>query len=139
MRGTSESFQRWRLHFPFPDVKFTTIDGMSFASGILNIVPRDALSLAVVRADKDIRSYARRVREVIARAANEIDRERTRLAAMREARGRSAALRKIENVIEATTLVASPITYLPVAGNVVSMATTQHRWGAWRPVRRQRC
>jgi len=117
------------LRFPFPQLKLTTIDGMSFGCGLLNFSPRDALSLAAVRADREIQTYAKEVRSLIDQSANEIERERRLLAAMRQARKTSTALRTFETVVETASLVAAPISYIPFVGNAVSIATDLASFG----------
>ncbi|WP_374573237.1 hypothetical protein [Phenylobacterium sp.] len=106
---------------PMPDLTGKVLAGDDFAAGLLNFSPPDALAMAAVKRDPQIRRYARQVSEVIGEAATEAS-QRALLHAMQEAHERAEAGRKAEKVFEVASWCVKPLHYVPGVGEVITVA-----------------
>jgi hypothetical protein len=88
------------------------VDAETFAGGLLNFSPPDALSVAAVRADAGVARYARAVRSHL-ESESKFDSQRGLVLAMREALEESERARKCSRVFEVTNWVCKPFHYIP--------------------------
>lgn len=107
----------------FPDLSTKAIDGVNFGGGLLSFNPVDLRGLSAARNDPEVKKYAQSVRNAMAEGHNVEELELNLLRGMRRALSQSEVLREIESVVETASIVAAPITYVPVIGNMVSAGT----------------
>lgn len=106
--------------FAFPALSGRLIDADSFAAGLLNFAPPDAMALEAVRADRQVAAYAARIAPLLARTDEEA--QRGLIAAMAETYERAEAGRRAAKVFETTSLWLKPLHYVPVVGDVLGIA-----------------
>jgi hypothetical protein len=107
--------------FDLPDLDSAAlIDAETFAGGLLNFSPPDALAAAAVRKDATISTYAAKVRDLLS-APSTLDTQRELARAMRAALKRSDTARRIETVFEVESFVCKPLHYIPALGEVLTV------------------
>lgn len=116
---------------PLPDLTGQVFSGEDFAGGLLNFAPPDALALVAVKKDETVRRYADKLASVIGETSTEAS-QRGLLQAMREAHEKAEAGRKAETVFEISSWIAKPLHYVPVLGELLSVAEdAQDLMAAW--------
>jgi hypothetical protein len=107
--------------YDFPDLSGRVIDPGAFCLGLLNFAPPDVLSLAALREDGQIAKYAEKLVSVLTTPTG-LAEEQAAKNALLDARNKSEAARKAENVFEVASWVVKPLHYVPVISNVVGIA-----------------
>lgn len=106
---------------PFPNLTGKLIDPNNFAHGILNFSPVDLWSIQRIREDKEIRKYASRIHDILADTPP--DKSDHRLTdELIKAHTQTNLTKKINKVFEIGSWVVKPLQYVPVAGQIVTVA-----------------
>lgn len=108
-------------NLPFPDLRNRLLDPDAFAHGVLNFSPKDARAIEHVRAEGEVQRYAKRIRDLLDQAPAGPD-DPGITDALIDAYYRTAAGRKAKTIFEIGTWVVKPLHYLPVVGEVLSVA-----------------
>lgn len=106
---------------PFPDLHNRLIEPNAFAHGILNFSPRDIRSVEYVRSDSEVQRYAKQIRALLDQAPTGAE-DPAITDALIDAYYRTEAGRKAKTVFEIGTWVIKPLHYLPIVGDVLSIA-----------------
>lgn len=104
-----------------PDLSaWNPINAESFAGGLLNFSPPDALAAAAVRANSEIQSYAAKVRDILSESSS-LENKRKLLHAMREALEKDELAQRVQNVFETVSWIAKPLHYIPGVDAMMSV------------------
>lgn len=99
------------------------VDGDSFAGGLLNFAPPDALAAAAVRRDPVVKTYAAKVRRFLEKDST----FETQQGLVRAMRAAMAASDKIDNetrVFEVVNWTTRPLEFIPIVGHFVTGGKT---------------
>jgi hypothetical protein len=108
-------------NLPFPDLRNRLLDPDTFAHGVLNFSPKDVRAVEHVRADHEVQQYANRIQGLLDQAPAGPD-DPGITDALIDAYYRTKAGQKAKTVFEIATWVVKPLHYVPVAGEVLSVA-----------------
>jgi hypothetical protein len=113
--------KRIETNIPFPNLQNRLLEPNSFAHGVLNFSPRDLQSIDYVRNNKEIRQYSEKIRSILDNAPAGPE-DPAIIDALIDAHYRTEAGRKAKTVFEIGTWIVKPLHYLPVIGEVLSVA-----------------
>lgn len=119
--GEYAAQHRLALPFAFPDLRNRTVHADSFAAGLLNYAPRDALSLMAVKQDKDVKNYANALSPLLY-GADSVEAQGKIISAMRDAYEVDSAAHKADKAFEIASWVVKPLHYVPIVGDVLTLA-----------------
>jgi hypothetical protein len=104
-----------------PDLRSFALIDDGIAGALLNFAPADAEALRAVRADPAVRKYAADVRRALAQPSSPAN-QLGYVNAMRVAQQKSEIVGGVQSVFEVITWACKPLQYLPVVGELVSVA-----------------
>lgn len=110
-----------KTDLPFPDLKNRLLNPESFAHGILNFSPKDILSVEHVRANDEVQQYSKKIQAILQQASLSPD-DPAITDALIDAYYRTEAGRKVKTIFEVGTWVVKPLHYVPVVGEILSVA-----------------
>jgi hypothetical protein len=119
--GTFLANTRLPAPYPLPDLTGQVLAGDDFAAGLLNFSPPDALAMAAVKADAQVKKYAREVTRFL-HDSQTVEAQREIVRAMARAHDQAQAGRKADKVFEVATWVVKPLHYIPGPAEILSVA-----------------